>query len=261
MRPVFVVLGKETKENLGNVKNTLNERKNISDLRIETVNNNQILVEIAAEMTMIDGKMRAMISGLGGAFCLLCKVDKNTACGISGDDEPVPVESFFYINRDCQETRANFERLVDESGCVKRSRGDYKERHGVTQEPLIDEDLNCVSPLHSLMRSFDFLKILMYHLRSETFIWTDSSLKLGRSAQFLTKAKDEVREEILLRTGLPLDAADPTGMGGNSNKGDLCKRLMTDHRELLVSLVPERFREDFRELICRIWIWQDVIKH
>ena len=73
------------------------------------------------------------------------------------------------------------------------------------------------------MISFDFCKNLLYHLRSETFQWTESSLQLGRSYQFLVKAKDEVREIVLKETGLPLDAADPTGMGGNSNKGKLVK--------------------------------------
>ena len=143
---------------------------------------------------------------------------------------------------------------MDETGNVKKCRGDYSDRKGVTQEPLVSEDLNAVSPLHSLMRGFDFCKVLGYHLRSETFMWTESALQLGHASRFLTKAKDEVREIILEKTGIPLDAADPTGMGGNSNKGDLCKRLLTEHRELMVTLVPERFQEDYRSLLCRMWI-------
>ena len=97
---------------------------------------------------------------------------------------------------------------------------DYSERKGVTQQPLVDEDLNTVSPLHSsLICSFDFCKNHLYHLRSETYQLTVSTLQLGCSSAFLTRAKDEVCKEVLLRTGLPLDAADPTGMGGNQNKG------------------------------------------
>ena len=56
------------------------------------------------------------------------------------------------------------------------------------------------------------------------------------------------------KINIPLDACDTTGMGGNANKGDLCKRLMTDYRELMVSFVPERFQNDLRELICRLWV-------
>ena len=54
-------------------------------------------------------------------------------------------------------------------------------------------------------------------------------------------------------TGLPLDAADPTGQGGNSNKGDLCRRLLVDHRELMVSFAPPRFQKDYRLLLERVW--------
>ena len=139
--------------------------------------------------------------------------------GLKTPENQVCVESFFEINRSVEETKADYERLVDQTGTLKRSRGDYGDRKGVTQQPLVDEDLNAVSPLHSLMRSFDFCKNLLYHLCSETYQWTESSLQLGRASVFLTKAKEEVREEILSQTGLPLDAADPTGMGGNQNKG------------------------------------------
>ena len=31
--------------------------------------------------------------------------------------------------------------------------------------------------------------------------------------------EEEVKTGVLTKTGLPLDAADPTGQGGNSNKG------------------------------------------
>ena len=43
-------------------------------------------------------------------------------------------------------------------------------------------------------------------------------------------------------------------MGGNANQGDLCKRLMTDYRELMVSFVPARFQDDLREVMCRLWV-------
>ena len=68
------------------------------------------------------------------------------------------------------------------------------------------------------------------------------------------RAEEDIKSEIKRQTGLPLDEADPTGNGGNANKGDLCKRLMVDHRELMVSLAPERFQDDYRSLLCRLWI-------
>ena len=123
---------------------------------------------------------------------------------------------------------------------------------GLTQEPLVDENLNMVSPLHSLMRTFSFVLTLMYHLRSEIFLWTESTIRLGRSYRFLVKAKDEAKCIVQERTGIVMDAADPTGKGGSTNKGDVCQRLLTQHREVLVSYVPHTFQSDLRELLCRL---------
>ena len=50
-----------------------------------------------------------------------------------------------------------------------------------------------------------------------------------------------------------MDCADSTGKGGNTDKGDVCQRLLTDHREVLVQLVPEWFQSDFCDLCC-LWI-------
>lgn len=72
--------------------------------------------------------------------------------------------------------------------------------------------------------------------------------------RFLKDAEEEVKSTVLKGTGLPLDAVDPTSQGRNANKGDLCKRLLLDHRDVLVSLAPSRFQDDFRELLCRTWV-------
>ena len=74
------------------------------------------------------------------------------------------------------------------------------------------------------MRTFDFLKLLLYHLRSQTFHWSSTPLQLGTSFKRIKAAKEEVKQEVHQKTGLPLDQADPTGQGGNANKGDLCKK-------------------------------------
>ena len=255
MRPVFLVLGKETLVNLEDVKNTVKERQTVQKIHVTTENgcNHQITIE--SDLSCIDAKMRGLLSGLGGAYCLLCIVDKDTACGRSSVNTPIDIESScFVINRSYEETRKDYDRLSDDNGQVKRQRKDYANRKGLTQEPLVNEDLSTVSPLHSLMRSYDFCQNLLYHLRSETFKWTDSALLLGNSYQSLIDAKKEVKKLVKRDTDISMDAADPTGKGGNTNKGDICQRLMTDHRHVLVKLVPERFQADFRELLCRIWI-------
>ena len=88
----------------------------------------------------------------------------------------------------------------------------------------------------------------------QIFRWTRSQIILGKCYRFLMNTEEQVKVEVLNKTGLPLDAADPLGQGRNSNKGDLCKRLLVDHREIMVSFVPERFKEYYRTLLCRLWV-------
>lgn len=250
MRPLFLILGKECLENLEDVRRSVEERQAMDRFDITLDSGVCHKVTLKAEMSMIDSKMRGLLSGLGGAYCLLCTVDRDTACG----RKDVDVESFFNINRNYETTKEDFERLSGGAGEVKKRKNDYEDRKGVTQNPIVQEDLNTVSPLHCLMRSFDFCLNLLYHLRSETFQWTESILQLGRAHQFLTAAKGEVKELVKEKTGIVMDAADPTGMGGNTNKGDVCARLLTDHRQVLVEAVPTRFQDEFNELLCRLWI-------
>ena len=182
----------------------------------------------------------------------MCTVDQDSACGRTA----TAVTDFFYMNRSPQTTKALYQAHVDESGEVTRKRGDFSTRMGLTQEPIVDEDLNSVSPLHSLMRTFSFVLLLLYHLRSCIFMWTESSLQMGRSYRFFAQAKTEAKEHVKTCTGMgiTMDAADLTGKGGNTNKGDVCQRLMTQHKDVLVECVPEVFHESFKELIDRLWV-------
>ena len=129
-------------------------------------------------------------------------------------------------------------------GSVMTARGDHKDRLGVTQA-LIMQDANAletlvfVSPLHCLMRSFGWVIRLLYHLRSSTHEWTESKRKLGQSHQLFTKARQEAKAAVRDATGIIMDVVDFAGHGGTTDKGDVCRRLLRDHRHVLVALVPE----------------------
>ena len=249
-RPLFLILGKELLNNLADVTKAVEERSVLTAMEVEA-SGRLFTVSVTAEMSMIDGKMRAMLSGLGGAYCLLCTTDQDTVCGRSA--LAMDIEACFNINRDYVETRRDFDRL-QEGGTVKSRRLDYADRKGLTHEPLLEIDLNQVSPLHSLLRSFDFLLKLVYYQRAGICIWTESQVKLGPSYRHLMNAKEEVRRIAQSATSIPIDAADPTGKSGNVNKGDTCRAYLTKHRNVLVNLVPDRFRVALDELIRRIWI-------
>ena len=78
---------------------------------------------------------------------------------------------------------------------------------------MIDENLTMVILLDYLLRIFDFTTKLMGFLHAEIFVWSESQLVLGRSFAFLEKAKTDIKEVVLARTGIPINAADPTGKG------------------------------------------------
>lgn len=256
-RPLFIAMGKE--EVMGEDIGKLGKERELilsAQDRDGYVAMGKTPVTITSNLTLCDGKMRKSMLGLGGAWCMLCHVDLDTGCG-RGDKEP---EEYFYITRTGGEIKSTYDELEkDSEGRVKTKPHDYEERGGHTQAPLVQDEealdsLIFVSPLHCLMRVFSWLLRLLYHLRSGVHVWSESKLVLGRSYQFYTQAKEESKAEVLRLTGILMDAPDPTGRGGNTLKGDICKRLLRDHRDVLVNLVPEQHKDAFTELLEGLWV-------
>ena len=83
-RPLFLLLGKESYENVSRVGEAVEER---SKLSIEPIlidhNDRKYDVTVSCSLSMIDGKMKSLLSGLGGAFCTLCTVTREEASGMS----------------------------------------------------------------------------------------------------------------------------------------------------------------------------------
>ena len=121
---------------------------------------------INSEFCMIDGKMRSLITGRGGAYCQLCNVLKEVACGhvLTKSSLKIQVRNMFNINRTMADTKAIYY-IVKSGGTVMTSTGDYDSLTGVSQKLLTtDDSILSVSPLHPIMRTFDFVKQLAYHL-------------------------------------------------------------------------------------------------
>ena len=92
------------------------------------------------------------------------------------------------------------------------------------------DDLKMLSPLHCLMRSFDNVLKLIYHLKSETFQWTESSNKLGEFADVYNTAKKDSCKLIDQQTCIKVDIPDAAGKGGTTTNGNVCKILLKYHR-------------------------------
>ena len=79
------------------------------------VEGRSIRVNVKLPMTMIDGKMRTLMSGCGGAFCILCVCTREEARNL---------DESFSINRTGQQVADIWEKL--ESGQLKKKAGDQE---------------------------------------------------------------------------------------------------------------------------------------
>ena len=262
LRPLFYVMGKENRENLKDVQDAVRQRQQCEALKVE-VNGRVYEITFHAKLRMIDAKMRSLLTGLGGAYCLLCTAKKATGWGMIEKEQlegtvlqEVIESECFHINRDYETTKADYNRLFDqEKQKIKKRRGDEADRKRVTQEPLINDNLNDVSPVHALMNTFKWLQQLAYFFNAESYLWTESVIELGsHTKQIYDKCVANCKAYILEKTGIRMDTADSTGKGGNTDKGDVCKRLMTSEKHHFCELVPQRFRLKFHELVTRLWV-------
>ena len=71
-RPLFLVMGKENHDNMADIQTALRERQDVS---FRTQFGDRELGWEWKHLLMIDGKMRSLLTGLSGAFYLLCKED------------------------------------------------------------------------------------------------------------------------------------------------------------------------------------------
>ena len=247
-RILSLLLGKETDTCMKDVyKAITNKRIAIQSSPMIIVHNNrQYKVKINLKMSMIDGKMRTLLSGLGGAYCMLCKCIRSDA---------VSTESSFTINRTGAETTEIWNQLC--SGALVKKPHDQQVRLGVTREPLIElEAIATVSPLHAECRVFDTLLKLIYHLNAQIFNWSDEKKALGDDYQVLQESKVTVRALIKEKTHISVDIPDSTGKGGTSTTGNAVHSLLSEEKNLqvLVSAVPKEFQESLHECLTRCYV-------
>ena len=207
-----IVLGKETDECLKKFYKVIaSNRSQLQSSPITITYNGKIhKVKIVFKMTMIDGKFRTLLSGLGGAFCLLCTCTR---------EEAARPDSSFMINRTGEQVKEIWNKLS--SGDLVKKPHDYPIRLGVTREPLIDyEMIATVSPLHAQLRFFDFMLKIIYRLNAEMFNWSEEKNVLGEEFNILKMSKIRVRSLIKEKAHTSVDMPDATGKGGTTTTGN-----------------------------------------
>ena len=220
--PVMLLMGKESYENCRIVSTLQEERQNCS-FTISYLGRS-ITVYIHAEMSMIDGKLHSLLSGLNGAFCCLCSYDENQCNDLDY------IKSGFPIDRSLEGTMEICDQ--DLHLVINRKKGDYKIRKGVTQIPITKENHNTIHPLHCILRCFGWIYKICYHAVAGHLTWSEAKVSVsnrtGRALEFLNQAKEEIQADIKKDIGVLVEKPDPTGHGGSSTTGNVAKTLLNN---------------------------------
>ena len=143
-RPVMLIMGKESRENIKVAATTQLERQNAKFT--VTHNDQQINATVKAKMSMVDGKLDTLMGGYGGAYCTLCTNSKEDCHDVK------QIKAGFIIDRTLENTLDVVERNLHLE--ENRKKDDYGIRMGITQEPITTENMNFLHPLHKLLRLF-----------------------------------------------------------------------------------------------------------
>ena len=248
-RPVSLMLGKETAAELKPYYKELLTDKRAALLLVPLpvlYKGKLYNVHIKPKMSLIDGKMRALLNGCGGAFCQLCTCTR---------DDAIDLEMHFEINRSGDQTNEIWRQLC--SGEMVKKPHDQAVRMGVTREPIVAfEDVAMISPLHCNFRFFDTLMKIIYHLNAGIFVWSDDKNVLGSGYESLKISKGNIRKTLKEQTHLAVDMPDATGKGGTSTTGNVIHSMLSREKNLsvLVSQVPEEYQEKMHDCLSRSYV-------
>ena len=249
-RPVMLLLGKESYDNCGIVK-ILQKERNSHNFTV-TLNKKQTNVFFDAEMTMVDGKLHSLLTGLGGAFCCLCSYSKEQCNTLDY------VKAGFPVDRSLEQTK----QICEEKWHLLENRkpNDYKVRQGVTKEPITNEEHLTLHPLHSYLRVFGWIYKICYHAVAGHFNWSESKfegISKSQGVNNLIESKRKIQKCVEEEINVALEKPDPTGHGGTSTTGNVVKTLLnTNNRTLLTKHISD---VSLKENIDKIILYVSII--
>ena len=243
-RPVDLLRGKENNATVEKYfKPTLDR---IKEHRYTPLQFGDVQIYDQTEVSMIDGKMAAILGGDGGAFCHYCHASRKDANSI------VDIHLGFKITRTFEEALEIWRKL--EAGELKYS---DPGRKGQTNKCLLGMDLKFYGVLHSELRSLDHTQKILYHLVAKQYQWSERAP--GTKAA-LSEARERVIEHVRSTTSLMIDT--PTASGGNTNTGPLAKEWFSAKlRDSICSVIVDTVdRNNFKELLSKFNIYCTVVQ-
>ena len=233
-RPLIIAAAKETKEFIKKACSHFQKGYDAfkeGPIEVE-MEGHEVDFNIELLMAQTDGKIKILTTGLGGAYCLLCKSSSEDA------HNETKIKEGFEMDRKLDELKELFIKLAKpdkKTGdlIIPREKGDYASRQGLTGEPVLPEDVfREIAVLHAWLRCLGHMLTIIYRVnanvkqyRESLGIWKESKIK---------RAKKKFQQKMITACSMVLDK--PLQGGGNTNTGDLAKRFFSPkNREKIVS--------------------------
>ena len=246
-RPLSVFPSQESKQLLSEFIPLVEaEVKAVEELGVEVKTEDDIIQTVAkcekCSMSMIDGKMVTNLLNVGGAFCTMCAKSQKDC------HNPDFIEAGFLIERDVQGIRDLALSLTDEeTGEIKKKKGDYSTRQGVCGVPITESDLTKSIPVcHSKIRSFQWVVELLTRLKShKKWATTTNCVRYEKEeTEDYKKMWEELKE--LIYQSLAINIGNP----GDMVTGKSFVKFSSDSsRAFFVSLVDEMEKEDLNMIL------------
>ena len=248
-RSLYTIREKENDESLLKlvIKSTDSVRNKLNKEGITiVVNGANIHFDVDIKDTMKDLKFKKMVSGLGGADCLLCKSKQAEWTNLA----LIEADESFKINRSAADTRQIFNSVVDDNGNIRTKPYDFDVRSGVTREPISNSDQHSITITHSYINGCSWFLKLLYRCYMNLEVWPEK----GGHESSLQKAKDAVRSVIQNATGLRLDYVNSVcGKGGTSTDGKQARRFFSkDSESVLIDLLSDDSNKKHKDSILCI---------
>ena len=163
-------------------------------------------------------------------------------------------DGFEIGNVDIATLNALYEKLADDDKGVKKHQGDYKDRMGLTQNPISAYNLATLPILHALLRGLDYCLKVAYKLNAGFTSWKEDQNQKTKKKE----AKNKIIAMIKAKIGIAVDMLDAVGTGGTSTTGNTARALLFDpeKRQVLIECIPQKVR---REQECDRVVYDEFI--
>ena len=181
---------------------------------------------------MKDMKYKKLLSGNGGAPCLLCdsQIDDwvNTEKVIEG----------FPISRSAEETEVRYNALVNSEGQITRKPRDFDVRKGLTNKPYTTSDQRSITITHQYINVTSWFIKLLSRVHIDYLRWEEKKTCLGDP---IRRSTERVLDRIEEVTGLRLEQVQSSGHGGTSTDGNSGRRFFSEELvEVINQLAPDK---------------------